>query len=313
MHRTGLVVGMLCLVAVTTSGQSEACSGRTHKLTSYLPNIETHPRLSAVRSGTLVEFMPASLKNPAAYLRDVSSRGGVGEWYWVGANCNRGSDCAPLTKARVPLGSTGTAEWNKSELRIDDLGHPKVLERAEREMERALAAAALAGADLVFRIDNMHDLDDDRFYDRRHLRPFEGMKAVVDTWARIVQRFRSNGRLKPQQSVGLSAHNNFKFWRRYIDEGGTPPALLRIENPTQFPAEFDRGSALMRDKQLPLIAVEFRKGHGYTLNLEQAAKLASASSLLLIMPDENHYTGGEVRPGSGPIDLWPCANASRAR
>ncbi len=138
---------------VATDPAIAACAAQPARadftIAAYNANITTHPKPERVNRGQLVEFNPDSLAEHAGYLRQIAKRGGLPEWYWVGVNCNKGPDCNGLRSARVGLGSTGTAEWNKTEQRIEDLRHPAAVARAEKEMERALRAAAKAGSDLA--------------------------------------------------------------------------------------------------------------------------------------------------------------------
>ncbi len=269
-------------------------------LTAYNAQITTRPKAESIEPGQLVEFNPNSLRDPVPYMRGIGRKRAFPEWYWVGANCEKGPDCDELRADQVPMGSTGTKEWNESEFRIDDLAHPAVVKRAKREMEKALRAAAAAGTDLVFRIDNMHDLDDKRFYDRRHVRPYEQLFAMAEAWRQTVTRVTESGLLRPDQLVGLTAHNNFPFWKRLIDEGGEPPLLLRLENPTQFRNELANGLALMRARNIPFIAVEFEKGHLYRPDMAQIELIAKQVSILDLMKDEDNYASGVQRFGAGP-------------
>lgn len=275
-------------------------SRRRFTIDAYNANITTHPRADRVKRGQLVEFNPESLTDHADYLRQLAKRGALPEWYWVGVNCNKGPDCNGLKSARVGLGSTGTAEWNKTEQRIENLRHPAAIARTEREMERALRAAAKAGSDLAFRVDNMHQLDDDRFYDRRHVRDDDEVRALTDAWDRVVQRLRAAKVLPPTALVGLTAHNNFAFWERHLAEGGMPPLLLRIENPTQFTTEFATGLRVMAKYQIPMLAVEFKAGHNYKPTDAQIRDVAAKVSLLALMENEDNYEDGTQMPGPGP-------------
>lgn len=282
--------------------------GRIFGLRAYNANITTHPRAERVKRGDLVEFNPGSLTDPGSYLRQVKQSGGLPEWYWVGVNCEKGADCNSLRSAGAGIGSTGTAEWNKTEQRIADLRHPAAIARAEREMERALRAAGKTGSDLAFRIDNMHDLDDARFYDRRHVRSFEELRALTDAWDRVVSRLRASGLVPRTAMVGLTAHNNFAFWERHLAEGGTPPLVLRMENPTQFTTEFATGLRVMAKSGIPMIAVEFRNGHKYKPTPEQIRDVASKVSLLVLMENEDNYEDGTTTFGPGPRDVVGAAS-----
>lgn len=276
---------------------------RTFHLRGYNANITTHPRPERVRAGDLVEFNPKSLPDAAAYLRLLGRRGGLPEWYWVGVNCDKGPDCTSLRTAGAGLGSTGTAEWNKTEQRIEDLRHAAAIQRAEKEMERALRAAGKAGGDLAFRIDNMHQLDDARFYDRRHVRSFEEVRVLTDAWDRVVAKLRATGALSRAAVVGLTAHNNFAFWERHLAGGGTPPLVLRMENPTQFPEELATGLRVMAKHAIPMIAIEFRNGHKYKPTPDQLREVASKVSLLVLMENEDDYEDGTATSGPGPLEI----------
>ena len=149
----------------------------------------------------------------------------------------------------------------------------------------------------------MHQLDDDRFYDRRHVRADEEVRALADAWDRVVRRLRANRTLSPTALVGLTAHNNFAFWERHLADGGTPPLLLRIENPTQFTTEFATGLRVMTKYGIPLLAVEFRNGHKYKPTDAQIRDVASKVSLLALMDNEDNYEDGTQMPGPGPKDI----------
>ncbi|MFM9941199.1 MAG: hypothetical protein ACKVP7_17085 [Hyphomicrobiaceae bacterium] len=300
---TGAALLALLLTSSPTLAQSCDAPPLRIELTGYNANIETSPKPSTVKPGQLVEFNAEAIADHAVYLKAIAAKGGIPEWYWVGANCNKGPDCDRLSKAKVPLGSTGTAEWNKTESRIDDLAHAATVERAEEEMLRALKAAAAAQSHLVFRIDNMHDLDDDRFYDRRHSRGYTELRTMTDAWARIENKLRASGELQPSQITGLSAHNNFAFWKRVLAEKGKPPIVLRIENPTQFEPALVDGLDIMASHQIPLIAIEFESGHLYKPTPQALQKVMSRVSLLILMANEDNYIGGQQRFGPGPRTL----------
>jgi hypothetical protein len=280
--------------------QAQPAPAAACDLAGYNANITTAPSLARVKPRQLVEFNPNSRDQPSDYLRRVAARGALPEWYWVGVNCDKGPDCDRLRAAGVGLVSTGTAEWNKTEARIADLRHPAAIARMRREFRRALTAAGEARTNLAFRIDNMHNLDTPRFYDHIHIRTYEEVRVLTDTWAKVVAEVRAEGRLPPSSVVGLTAHNNFKFWRRHLDSGGTPPLLLRLENPTQFEAELAVGLDIMKRYRIPLVAVEFRRGHGYTPSAEKLKAIAGAVSYLIVMENEDNYEDGQLTAGPGP-------------
>ena len=291
-------------MALGSPARAQTCADpQTRPLVVYNADISRFPARATLAPGQLVEFNPPALDDPAKYMGEVAAKRAIPEWYWVGANCDKGKDCAELEAAKVPLGSTGTAEWNRTEFRIYDLKQPAVIARAEREMERALRAAAAVRSDLVFRIDNMHDLDDSRFYDRRDIRPYEDLRAMAEAWQRVDGKLRAAGVLQPNQVTGLSAHNNFAFWKRWLAEGGRPPLVLRIENPTQFPEEVDRGVAIMAEHKIPFIAIEFKKGHLYKPRPEDIEAVSKRVSMLVLMKDEDNYVGGPSMLGTGPMVL----------
>lgn len=303
----------MCLLAVA-NGRADAqdckVASVARPLTGYNANIETYPALASIKLGELVEFNPKALADVGGYLRNVTGRGAIPEWYWAGGNCNKGADCDSLALAGVPLGSTGTAEWNTGERRIDDLARPAVIARAEKEMERALGEAAKAGTDLVFRIDNLHDLDDSRFYDRRHVRDYAELVTMTNAWSRVENRLRQQGLLRPGQMTGLTAHNNFAFWQRRLAEGAAPPIVLRFENPTQFVAEFDIGVRLSNGYNIPLIAVEFEQGHLYRPTTQALREVAAKAGVLVVMANEDNYVGGKQTLGPGGRAItWPSAAA----
>lgn len=287
----------------------------TVQLEHYNANIETYPKLATVKPGQLVEFNAEAVSDHIQYLRGIAAKGGIPEWYWVGANCNKGPDCAVLEQAKVKLGSTGTAEWNKTEYRIYDLAHPSAIARAEQEMRRALTAAAAAKSHLVFRIDNMHDLDDPRFYDTEHKQSFAELRAMTETWARIENEMRAAGSLQPTQITGLTAHNNFAFWKDLLASGGKPPIVLRIENPTQFETSLVDGLDIMSRYKIPLIAVEFEEGHLYKPTPEGLKSVSDRVSIMMILANEDNYIGGRKLLGPGPRQIvWRphaeiCGNA----
>lgn len=310
------VLAGLSFPATPSLAEAPACAAPPVRLeiTHYNADIETYPKLATVKPGQLVEFNAEAVDDHVAYLREIMAKGALPEWYWVGANCNKGPDCEPLERAKVPLGSTGTAEWNKTEFRIYDLKHPAVVARAEQEMRRALRAAAKAGSHLVFRIDNMHDLDDSRFYDTEHRRSFAELRAMTDAWTRIENEMRRKGELKPKQITGLTAHNSFAFWKDHIASGRRPPVVLRIENPTQFEPALAEGIAIMQSRKIPLIAVEFEQGHLYQPTAADLKRVAERVSLLMILANEDNYIGGRPRLGPGPRHVvWrPMAEACPA-
>ena len=83
-------------------------------------------------------------------------------------------------------------------------------------------------------------------------------------------------------------------------DGGRLPILLRIENPTQVPMEFDRGLGLMHRFGMPLIAVEFEQGLDYVADPEKIAEVAGKVSITVVMRDEKQYIGGRTIDGTGP-------------
>lgn len=283
-------------------------SQRLFSLERYNANITTAPSAGRIRKGDLVEFNPRSKRDPAAYLAQVKARGSLPEWYWVGVNCDKGPDCNRLAAAGVVLESTGTAEWNKTEQRIHDLRHPAAIDRARREMETALRAAAAAGSDLAFRIDNMHDLDTRKFYDHLHFRKFDELAVLTRTWDEVTGRLRKEGVLRPDGIYGLTAHNNFAFWKRWLEEGGTRPLLLRMENPTQFLPQYELALELMRSSRIPFVAIEFRQGHGYRPKPADLKRIADEVSLLVVMENEDNYEDGAATFGPGPRTIVgvPC-------
>ncbi|MBS0241859.1 MAG: hypothetical protein JSS20_06755 [Proteobacteria bacterium] len=265
-------------------------------------DIDRFPALSSVRKGQVVEFNPAPLADPAGYMRDVALLGAVPEWYWVGLNCLAGTDCDALGAAGVKLGSTGTPEWNKTEKRIYDITHPASLARARVEMHRALEAAAEAGSNLLFRIDNLHNLDNPTF-DMRDVRSDAEVSTLLNVWFEEVAKLRAAGRLKPSQIVGLTAHNNLAFWSRWIASGRTPPLVMQLENPTQVLDELQIGVNLMRDRSIPLIAIEFERGLDYVPTPDQIDAVAQKVSLTIVIADETHYEGARTIDGPGPREL----------
>lgn len=319
--KLGFALAALVFVISPAHAATESCKSPpvTLDISHYNADIENFPKLSTVKPGQLVEFNADAVPDHAKYLRDIMAKGAIPEWYWVGANCNKGPDCEGLETAKVKLGSTGTAEWNKTEFRIFELNHEAVVDRARREMRRALQAAATAQSHLAFRIDNMHDLDDDRFYDTRHKRSFADLRAMTDAWASIEDEMRASGELKPTQITGLTAHNNFVFWKTLIAKGGRPPLVLRIENPTQFEPMLAEGISLMRAQKIPLIAVEFEQGHLYKPTPEGLKRVASRVSLMMVLANEDTYVGGRSELGPGPrrIEWRPmaekCGRAARSR
>lgn len=310
-----VLAGLALMLSGVGTALAQECVGGAvvRPLIGYNANITTSPAIASVRRGQLVEFNPRSLKDPVPYMREIARRGAVPEWYWGGGNCNKDWDCAPLQAAKVPLGSTGTAEWNVGEFRIYDLTHVAVIARAEKMMERALQAAAAAQSDLVFRIDNLHDLDDTRFYDTKHVRSHEEVRAMTETWSRVEGRLRAAGHLRPNQMTGLTAHNNFAFWKRYMAEGGRPPVVLRLENPTQFPQELEHANEIMRTRQIPLIGVEFEKGHLYNPTPEGLKSVAAKVSLMVVMKNEDNYEAGRHVEGPGPKVMTTTANQGACR
>ncbi len=306
-----LLAAAVILSVVLSPAQAQTCDTPVLNLdlTGYNANIETSPKPATVKPGQLVEFNAEAIADHATYLRAIAAKGGIPEWYWVGANCNKGVDCDGLRRAQVPLDSTGTAAWNRTEYRIYNLAHPAAVARAEAEMRRALEAAAAAKSHLVFRIDNMHDLDDTRFYDRRHIRDYAEMRAMTDAWARVENSLRASGELLPTQLTGLTAHNGFGFWKQVLADGGKPPIVLRIENPTQFTKLFAEGLDIMTSHQIPLIAIEFKKGHLYQPSAQGLRDVAARASMMVLMATEDNYIGGEQRHGPGPRRIVWRANS----
>lgn len=300
------IAALAAALAIATCGSPLAqpaagdCGTRVFELKGYNANITTFPATSGIKAGELVEFFPAAGKDWAAYIGEVKRKRALPEWYWIGANCEKGNDCDGLVRAGVELTSTGTAEWNKTERRIARLDHPAVVRRAEAEMRRALIAAGKAKSDLAFRIDNMHDLNDRHFYDLDHTRAVADLRAMTQAWGRVVEAMRNAGAIARDQAVGLTAHNNFRLWREMMAEDGPAPIVLRIENPTQWPKDLAVGLELMRARGLPLIAVEFREGHKYRPDPARMAAIQRDVSLLALMENEDNYQDGEMRWGAGP-------------
>lgn len=293
------------------AGEPRTCASKAFDLKRYNANITTFPTPGSVKPGDVVEFYPRRGNDWSRYIGQIQKKRALAEWYWVGANCEKGEDCDGLRRAGVELMSTGTEEWNKSEQRIIDLTAPAVVKRAEREMRRALTAAGKAGADLVLRIDNMHDLNDRKFYDADHARRPEDLLAMIAAWNRIVEELRRSKTLAPTSAVGMTAHNNFGLWHKVIARGAEPPALLRIENPTQWRQDLDQGFALMREQDIPLIAIEFEQGHKYRPDHNLMRGIGAQASLLVLMENEDNYEGGRPTVGEGPKTIRLAADAGR--
>ena len=120
--------------------------------TGLNPAIEGRLPLSTFKPGEVVEIDPRTMPESEArqHIRDLQKLGARVSIYLVGGHCDQGRDCDSLSPD-VALGPTGSWNWDKSERRVLDITHPKVLKRLADGIETGWRL----GANFV-RIDNLH-------------------------------------------------------------------------------------------------------------------------------------------------------------
>lgn len=299
----------------------------TIKFAGLYPAIEERLPLSNFRAGQIVEIDPRKMttREARAHIEGLKARGARVSIYLVGGHCDIDEDCKSLPKS-VPLGSTGSWNWDESERRILNVTHPAVLARLAKGMENGWRL----GANYI-RIDNLHHPAGSS-----HPRTPAEMRTIIDLGHDIEDRLRADGTIERERVTGLVAHNNLVSWRQLIEQGRLrrPPAFLTSERTGQLAAlpgfegdirmkggrllpadvpDIEAGRRLAEHFQIPYAIVEFRRSHdlarpGHTYELPQkyvdALLRLSGVTEVIVIPNESRYVGpGEVFWGRAPSAL----------
>lgn len=307
--------------------------------TGLNPAIEGRLPLSTFKSGEVVEIDPRTMSESEArqHIRDLHKLGARVSIYLVGGHCDLGRDCDSLSPD-VALGPTGSWNWDKSERRVLDITHPKVLKRLADGIESGWRL----GANFV-RIDNLH-------HPAGSTRPrtLEQMKTLIDLGHDIEDRLRADGTIPKDRVTGLVAHNNLVVWERLMRRGliRRPPVLLTSERTGQLaPATGYDGDRRLKDGKLrpidipeiraggrigrrlgiPYAVMEFAETHdlggkpGSTYRLPKSyvdgVMAMPGVTEVVVVESESHYVGrGAVYPGTGSrrlADTLPTGDATR--
>jgi hypothetical protein len=324
--RIGAAVFLLMLAS---AGASAACDPATRRpFTGLYPAIEGRLPLTNFAAGMIVEIDPRTMPEDAArdHIAELQALGARVSIYLVGGHCDLGQDCDSLTP-EVRLGTTGSWNWDRSERRILDITHEKVLQR----LARGIANGWRLGANYI-RIDNLHFPAGSS-----EPRTPKQMRRIIDVAHDIEDLMRKDGDIPPERHTGLVAHNNLLVWLELLERKRIrrPPVFMTSERTGQLaPAKAYEGDArlkagTLRPADVPEIAAgaklalkldapyaikEFQASHdlggskGQTYQLpqgyvDQLVKVQGVTEVGVI-PRESQYVGtGKVYKGSGPDRL----------
>lgn len=315
--------------------------GGTVAFTGLNPAIEQRVSIKKFKPGQIVEIdfttMPeAAFRQHVAELQALPARVSV---YLPGGHCNiENKDCDALERAAIPLGTTGSWNWDKDERRILNIIHPVSLERMAKGAERAWRL----GANYV-RVDNLHNPAG-----TSNPRTAAQIKTIYDAIFDVEDHLRQVGVIPPDRPTGVVAHNNLEVWDELVRTGQLrrPPVFLTSERTAQlaYKGQGYKGDAAMKAGELtplqvdeitagrklaqglgiPYTIAEFQISHDlggkpastYQLPAKYVTELAALPGVteVIVIPSETHYVGrGKSLSGRGPRSLAAKPFPSDAR
>lgn len=303
------------------------CSTDPLPFTGLFPAIESRLSLTHFEPGQVVEIDPRTMSESAAreHIAELQKLGARVSIYLVGGHCDLGADCDSLGP-EVRLGATGSWNWDKSERRVLDINHPKVMKR----LADGIIGGWKLGANYI-RIDNLHFPAGSS-----EPRTVKQMEQIIDMGQEIEDLLRADGVIEPERPTGLVAHNNLLVWEELVAKRRIrrPPVLLTSERTGQLapadgyegdgrmkagrlsPAdvpEIAAGGRLARRLNVPYVIAEFgithdlaNPGRTYVTPQSYIDALAKQPGVteVNVIPDESQYVGrGRIYKGSGPTTL----------
>lgn len=313
-------------LAVTMVSTSEAasCDPATRQtFTGLYPAIEGRLPLSNFAAGMIVEIDPRTMSESAAreHISELQALGARVSIYLVGGHCDLGKDCDSLTPD-VRLGPTGSWNWDRSERRVLDIAHEKVLQRLARGIENGWKL----GANYI-RIDNLHFPAGSK-----EPRTAAQMRRIIDVAHDIEDLLRKDGVIPADRHTGLVAHNNLVVWKELVDRKKIrrPPVFVTSERtgqlapadgydgdgklkagaliPADVPEVVD-GGKLAIALDIPYSIKEFQTSHdlaskGQTYQLppiyvERLVKMKGVTEVGVIAHESQYVGQGKIYRGSG--------------